>query len=302
MVRARSDSARSVSALLASLLTSSMATATLDTVLGIQVFAISGRPLDLGLLGLFAFAPSLLFVLVTGAVADRFDRRWVVAVAHVVAGRVRRRTVRLPRQRADECRSDLRGRVRVRCGARLRRSTRPRAPGRHRRRRTGAVGRGAVVGDVADRDDPRTGAGRIPVRGGPPTPLRRRVPRSSSSAARSCSRCLPCLGVAHRSRPFPRLSPASWSRRRPRAHTCPKRSKVSGSSAAARSFSARSRSTCSRCCSEVRSRCSPRSRRSDSASDRSASGGCAPPAASAPRRSPCTSRCVRCSAGSAAGC
>ena len=52
-----------------------MATATLDTVLGIQVFAISGRPLDLGLLGLAAFAPSALLVLVTGSVADRFDRR-----------------------------------------------------------------------------------------------------------------------------------------------------------------------------------------------------------------------------------
>jgi MFS family permease len=73
---------RSVAALLASLLTSAMATATLDTVLGIQVFAISGRPLDLGLLGLFAFAPGALLVLVTGAVADRFDRRRVVAVAH----------------------------------------------------------------------------------------------------------------------------------------------------------------------------------------------------------------------------
>ena len=73
---------RSVVALLASLLTSSMATATLDTVLGIQVFAISGRPLDLGLLGLFAFAPGALLVLVTGSVADRFDRRRVVAVSH----------------------------------------------------------------------------------------------------------------------------------------------------------------------------------------------------------------------------
>jgi MFS family permease len=72
----------SVVALLASLLTSAMATATLDTVLGIQVFAISGRPLDLGLLGLFAFAPGALLVLVTGPVADRFDRRRVVAVAH----------------------------------------------------------------------------------------------------------------------------------------------------------------------------------------------------------------------------
>ena len=77
------DTQRSVVALLASSLLSAMATATLDTVLGIQVFAISGRPLDLGLLGLAAFAPAALLVLVTGSVADRFDRRRVVACAHV---------------------------------------------------------------------------------------------------------------------------------------------------------------------------------------------------------------------------
>ncbi len=58
-----------------------MASATLDTVLGIQVFAISGRPLDLGLLGLASFAPAALLVLVTGSVADRFERRRVAAVA-----------------------------------------------------------------------------------------------------------------------------------------------------------------------------------------------------------------------------
>src|SRR5262245_6866248 len=60
-----------------------MATATLDTVLGIQVFAISGRPLDLGLLGLAEFAPAALLVLVTGSVADRFDRRRVASCAMV---------------------------------------------------------------------------------------------------------------------------------------------------------------------------------------------------------------------------
>src|SRR5258705_7915859 len=58
-----------------------MASAALDTVLGIQVFAISGRPLDLGLLGLAEFAPAALLVLVTGAVADRFERRRVASAA-----------------------------------------------------------------------------------------------------------------------------------------------------------------------------------------------------------------------------
>jgi MFS family permease len=72
---------RSVVALLAGFLTSAMATAALDTVLGIQVFAISERPLDLGLLGLASFAPAALLVLVTGSVADRFERRRVAAAA-----------------------------------------------------------------------------------------------------------------------------------------------------------------------------------------------------------------------------
>ncbi len=56
-----------------------MANATLDTVLGLEVYAISHKPLDLGLLGLASFAPSALLVLVTGSVADRFDRRYVAA-------------------------------------------------------------------------------------------------------------------------------------------------------------------------------------------------------------------------------
>jgi MFS family permease len=56
-----------------------MANATLDTVLGLEVYSISRRPLDLGLLGLASFAPSALLVLVTGSVADRFDRRYVAA-------------------------------------------------------------------------------------------------------------------------------------------------------------------------------------------------------------------------------
>ena len=69
----------SVASLLAALLFSAMANATLDTVLGLQVFAIDRRPLDLGLLGLAAFTPTALLVLVTGSVADRFDRRRVAA-------------------------------------------------------------------------------------------------------------------------------------------------------------------------------------------------------------------------------
>ena len=74
---------RSVVALLVSLTCSSTAVMLQDTVLGKQVFDISHRELDLGLLGLAEFAPALLLVLVTGSIADRFDRRRVAAIGLV---------------------------------------------------------------------------------------------------------------------------------------------------------------------------------------------------------------------------
>ena len=49
--------------------------------LGKQVFDITGRELDLGWLGLAEFLPAAVLVLVTGAVADRFDRRRVATIA-----------------------------------------------------------------------------------------------------------------------------------------------------------------------------------------------------------------------------
>ena len=51
--------------------------------LGKFVFDTTGRELDLGLVGLAEFAPAALLVLVTGHVADRFDRRMVVRLALV---------------------------------------------------------------------------------------------------------------------------------------------------------------------------------------------------------------------------
>jgi MFS family permease len=47
---------------------------------GWQVYAITGNPLDLGIVGLLEFLPALLLVLVTGAVADRFRRRTIMAI------------------------------------------------------------------------------------------------------------------------------------------------------------------------------------------------------------------------------
>jgi MFS family permease len=51
------------------------ALAALTTILGKQVFDLTHRELDLGLLGLAEFAPSAVLVLVTGTLADRLDRR-----------------------------------------------------------------------------------------------------------------------------------------------------------------------------------------------------------------------------------
>ncbi len=72
---------RSVTALLVSVFASAAAALAQATVLGKQVYDLTGRELDLGLLGLAEFAPAALLVLVTGSVADRFDRRRVAAIA-----------------------------------------------------------------------------------------------------------------------------------------------------------------------------------------------------------------------------
>ncbi|MEZ5870924.1 MAG: MFS transporter [Nitratireductor sp.] len=48
---------------------------------GWQLYDLTRDPFDLGLVGLIQFAPSLLLVLVTGAVADRFGRRMIMGVS-----------------------------------------------------------------------------------------------------------------------------------------------------------------------------------------------------------------------------
>jgi MFS family permease len=49
---------------------------------GWQVYEITRKPLDLGLTGLVQFLPGLLLFLVTGHVADRFDRRKLLAMCY----------------------------------------------------------------------------------------------------------------------------------------------------------------------------------------------------------------------------
>ena len=80
-VRSERSERWSVGFLLASVFLSAAAALAQATVLGKQVYDLTGRELDLGILGLAEFAPAALLVLVTGSVADRLDRRRVTAVA-----------------------------------------------------------------------------------------------------------------------------------------------------------------------------------------------------------------------------
>lgn len=70
-----------MAALLGSTVATQMANLAQTTVLGLVIYEATRSELDLGLLGLAEFAPAAVLVLVAGAVVDRFDLRWVAAVA-----------------------------------------------------------------------------------------------------------------------------------------------------------------------------------------------------------------------------
>jgi MFS family permease len=77
---------RATTALLAGFFAGSAGATALVTALGKQVYDLSGRELDLGLLGLAEFAPAALLVLVTGTIADRVDRRRVASLGALGEG------------------------------------------------------------------------------------------------------------------------------------------------------------------------------------------------------------------------
>ncbi|MEO8780027.1 MAG: MFS transporter [Rhodanobacter sp.] len=56
----------------------------LSVAVGWQIYAITGRALDLGLIGLVQFIPSLLLALPAGHLADQFERRRIVLFGQVV--------------------------------------------------------------------------------------------------------------------------------------------------------------------------------------------------------------------------
>src|SRR5450432_2241682 len=63
-----------------------LATEMQSVAVGWQVYEITKRPLDLGLIGLAQFLPGILLFLVTGHVADRYDRRKLVVICFAAFG------------------------------------------------------------------------------------------------------------------------------------------------------------------------------------------------------------------------
>ena len=67
-------------------LSSTLAYQMLSVAVGWQIYALTGSPLYLGLVGLAQFLPTLLLSLPAGHVADRYDRRLVFSICQVVQG------------------------------------------------------------------------------------------------------------------------------------------------------------------------------------------------------------------------
>lgn len=77
---------RSVRALLLNTFMSAAVAVGQAVAVGKLVFDITGRELDLGLVGLAEFVPTALLVLVAGSIADRYDRRRVAAIGYAGEG------------------------------------------------------------------------------------------------------------------------------------------------------------------------------------------------------------------------
>ncbi|WP_429814909.1 MFS transporter [Ensifer sp. B1-9] len=57
----------------------------ISVAVGWQIYDLTRNPFDLGLIGLFQFLPSLVLILVTGAAADRYNRRMIMGICMVVS-------------------------------------------------------------------------------------------------------------------------------------------------------------------------------------------------------------------------
>ncbi len=77
---------RGFALLWASRILSTFAIQITSVAVGWQIYDLTRNPFDLGLVGLVQFSPALVLVLVTGVVADRFNRRRIVAACQGVEG------------------------------------------------------------------------------------------------------------------------------------------------------------------------------------------------------------------------
>lgn len=64
----------------------SFAAQIMSVAVALEVYLLTRNPFYLGLVGLALFLPALLLVLVTGLVADRFKRRYILAIGGVIEG------------------------------------------------------------------------------------------------------------------------------------------------------------------------------------------------------------------------
>ncbi|MBK8012234.1 MAG: MFS transporter [Deltaproteobacteria bacterium] len=75
---------RNFALFMAARLMAAVAVQMLNVAVGWQVYALTGRPFDLGLIGLSQFGPFVVLVLVAGHAADHFDRRRIIILCHAV--------------------------------------------------------------------------------------------------------------------------------------------------------------------------------------------------------------------------
>ena len=185
-------------------LAATFATQITSVAVGWQVYDLTRDPFDLGLVGLVQFAPALLLVLVTGAVADRFNRR------HHRRRLPGRRGRSAPPRSSSSPSPAHRGRRDLRRPLRLRR--RPRLPqpgaavaGAESRSAGGArLGHRALVLDLAGRHDHRPGRRRPALR-----PRRRGCPTASRPCSSPSPPCLALLIPKPPQKTVP--EPATWS-------------------------------------------------------------------------------------------
>ena len=199
---------------------------------GWQLYALTGDPFDLGLVGLIQFIPAMLLFLVVGQVTDRYDRALLLIACQIDRGgrgrdAARRRAHRRDLARPDPRRAFILGIARafevtvmqIIVPSLVPLPLVPRAV--------------AALGDrQPDRDHRRAGARRISLRGGPGGGVRR-LPRAVRRR-----------GAAHAADPDRARGAVARA-----ADAARPSSRASPSSAAVRRSSASSRSTCSRCCS-----------------------------------------------------